>query len=130
VIVIDASAIIELLRRTEAGARVQHLVEDPDQTLHAPHLIDVEIASTLRRLAASQVISQRTAAQRLALLAGLDLHRYPHTDLLPRIWDLRHNVTAYDAVYLALSEVLSATLLTCDAALVDVPGCDADVRCV
>ena len=79
-IVVDASAIIELLRRTETGARVQHWVENPDQTLHAPHLIDVEVANALRRLAAREVISHRTAARALTLAAGLDLHRYPHTD--------------------------------------------------
>ena len=127
-IVVDASAVIELVARSPAGLRVAERVSGADETLHAPHLIDVEVAHALRRLTLAGAISTRTATARLAALATLAVERYPHTDLLARIWELRENVTAYDAAYLALAEALGAPLLTCDRALLDVPGCSALVE--
>ncbi len=77
-------------------------------TLHAPHLIDLEIAQTLRRYVRQGDIEEERAQIALQHLAVLDLNRYPHSDFLPRIWALKENVTAYDAAYAALAEALGA----------------------
>ena len=127
-IVVDASAAVELLARSPTGRRVAERVSGADETLHAPHLIDIEVTHALRRLALTRTITARTATARLAALATLAMERYPHTDLLGRIWELRENATAYDAAYLALAEALEAPLLTCDRALAAVPGTRAVVE--
>ncbi len=116
-IVVDASAVLEVLLQTPAAARVSRRIFGPGETLHAPHLLDVEVAQALRRYARSGVISSDRGAQALEYLADFPLNRYPHFVLLLRIWQLRHNVTAYDAAYLALAEALDAPLLTRDRAL-------------
>lgn len=87
------------------------------ETLHAPHLLDVEVAQVLRRYVRSKDILPERGAEALADLASLPINRYPHFVLLPRIWQLRHNLTAYDAAYVALAEALDATLVTRDRAL-------------
>ena len=87
------------------------------ETLHAPHLIDLEIAQVLRRYVRSAAISAERGAEALADLVDFPLTRYPHHVLLPRIWQMRHGLTAYDAAYLALAEALEAPLLTRDRAL-------------
>ena len=86
-------------------------------TLHAPHLLDIEVAQVVRRYTAGDEIDESTGRAALVTLAELPLRRYPHGVLLPRIWDLRHNFTAYDAAYVALAEALDATLLTRDRRL-------------
>lgn len=121
-IVVDASAVLEILLQTPAAARVSRRMFASGVTLHAPHLLDVEVAQALRRYARSGVISSDRGAQALEYLADLPLNRYPHFVLLPRIWQLRHNVTAYDAAYLALAEALDAPLLTRDRALASAGG--------
>jgi predicted nucleic acid-binding protein len=121
-IIVDASAVLELLLQTPAGVRVSERIFAPGETLHAPHLLDIEVAHVLRRYARSGVISSERGAEALADLADLPLNRYPHFVLLPRIWELRHNLTAYDAAYLALAEALDAPLLTRDRALASVAG--------
>ena len=99
-----------------------------DETLHAPHLLDVEVAQVLRRYYLHRELSSRRAEQALDDLAALKLERYPHEPLLPRIWQLRENITAYDAAYVALAEALNAPLLTCDARLADAPGTAATIH--
>jgi predicted nucleic acid-binding protein len=126
--VVDASAILEVLLRTEVGLRIEKKLLSTRRSLHAPHLIDVEVAQVLRRFAASGTLSAERGQEALTDLADLPLNRYPHDLLLPRIWELRHNVTAYDAAYLALAEALGAPLATCDARLRSAPGHSAEVQ--
>ena len=116
-IVVDASAILEVLLNTSAGARVAERLFMPGETLHAPHLLDLEVAQVLRRYALAGELDSGRGLEALEDLADLSLTRYPHDLLLPRIWELRRNVTAYDAVYVALAEALAAPLVTRDVAL-------------
>jgi predicted nucleic acid-binding protein len=127
-IVVDASAILELLLRTEVGLRLEKRLLSARESLHAPHLLDVEVAQVLRRLAAGNTLSPERGHEALVDLADLPLSRYPHDLLLPRIWELRHNVSAYDAAYLGLAEALEAPLVTCDAKLASAPGHSAKVE--
>jgi predicted nucleic acid-binding protein len=117
VIVVDASALLEALLRTSAAKAVEDRLFAPRQTLHAPHLIDVEVAQVIRRYAANGDIDGERGRMALADLAGLPLQRYPHDFLLPRIWALRNSFTAYDGAYVALAEALDAPLLTRDRRL-------------
>lgn len=116
----DASAVLEVLLQTPAASRLSRRMFDSRETLHAPHLLDVEVAQVLRRYARAGAISPDRGAEALTDLADLPISRYPHFILLPRIWQLRHNLTAYDAAYLALAEALDAPLLTRDRALASV----------
>ena len=129
-IVLDASAAIELLLASSAGVSIAQRIAPATESLHAPHLIDVEVAQVFRRYARAGQLTEARATEALADLADLDLVRYPHDVLLPRIWGLRRNATAYDAAYLALAELLPATLLTTDARLASVPGVQARVEVV
>lgn len=116
-IVADASVILEVLLQTSSADRIEQRIFAPCETLCAPHLLDVECAQVLRRYVLSGTISPERGAEGLRDLAALPLHRYPHDALLPRIWQLRHNLTAYDATYVALAETLDVPLLTRDRAL-------------
>jgi predicted nucleic acid-binding protein len=127
-IVVDASAMLELLLRTEVGLRIEKKVLAARASTHAPHLLDLEVAQVLRRFAGAGQLSAERGREALADLADLPLNRYPHDLLLPRIWELRQNVTAYDAAYLALAEALEAPLVTCDAKLASAPGHSAEVQ--
>jgi predicted nucleic acid-binding protein len=122
VIVLDASAVVELLLDTVTGRRVAILIEDAALGLHAPHLLDVEVASALRRLVRDGSLDDEEAHEAIGDLMALDLQRHSHEALLERAWDLRANVTTYDAVYVALAEALDVTLLTCDRKLARAPG--------
>jgi predicted nucleic acid-binding protein len=129
-IVVDASAVLETLLRTPNAEAVERRLFDPSQTLHAPHLLDVEVAQVLRRYAGNGEIDGERGRAALADLADLPLQRYPHDFLLPRVWELRENLTAYDAIYVALAEALDAPLLTCDRRLATAPGHQARVELV
>lgn len=129
-IVVDTSALIEVLLRTsDAGAVEAHLFA-AGETLHAPYLIDIETAQVLRRYAAGGEIDGARGLAALEDLADFPLRRYPHDILLPRIWALRHNLTAYDAAYVALAEALDATLLTRDRRLAAASGHGARIELV
>lgn len=116
-IVLDASALVELLLDTPAGRRVGILIEDPALAINVPHLVDVEVTSALRRMVRDGDIDADEGEAALAELRALDLQRHAHEPLLDRAWALRNNVSAYDATYIALAEALGATLVTCDGRL-------------
>jgi predicted nucleic acid-binding protein len=120
-LVVDASIVLRLLLHTGASAgSTSAAVGGHD--LHAPHLLDVEIASALRRLVASRAMTAPRAVAALGDLASLGLDRYPHLPLMPRIWALRANLGAYDAAYAALAETLDCPLLTSDRGLATASG--------
>ena len=119
-IVVDASVALRLLLRTGADDDLRSLVATED--LHAPALVDVEVASGLRRLAAAGSLSADRAAEALADLGVLGVDRYPHTPLLPRIWQLRADLCAYDATHAALAEASDCALVTGDRGLAIAPG--------
>jgi len=121
-IVVDASAIVEILLVSPVGRRLERRVLAPGQTLHAPHLVDVEVAHVLRRYYLAGAISAERGREALEDLADLPLMRHRHELSLWRIWELRDNLTAYDAAYVALAEALGAPLVTRDAALVRSSG--------
>jgi predicted nucleic acid-binding protein len=122
VIVVDASALLEFLLQTPLGERVEaRLFRDEDE-LHAPHLVDVELVQGLRRLVRTGEVSSGRADEAIADLIDLDLHRHAHVDLLGRAWRLRDNITAYDAMYVALAEAIGAPMVTCDNPLAKAPG--------
>ena len=129
-IVLDASALVELLLGTRSGRTIGARIADPELALHVPHLADVEVAQALRRYVRDGDLEPDAAAEALELLRSLDLERHSHEPLLDRVWALRANLTAYDAVYVALAEALEATLLTCDARLARAPGLAGRVELV
>jgi len=116
-VVVDASAIVELLLRTQKGQRLERRLLAAGRMLNAPHLIDVEVAQVMRRYVRLGDIDQARARVNLDLLAALPLQRHAHGFLMNRAWELRDNFTAYDAMYLALAEALGLPLVTCDAKL-------------
>jgi predicted nucleic acid-binding protein len=116
-IVIDASAAIELILCTELGERVELRALDPDERLHAPHLLDLEVAQVLLRLILLKELTAARAHEALDDYDALLVERSAHSDLLRRVWELRDSMTAYDGAYVALAEALDAPLLTCDARL-------------
>ena len=129
-IVVDASAVVEVLLHRPSGERVANRILDPLVVLHAPHLIDLEVAQVLRRYQAAGEMSAQRARQALLAFVQFPLERHPHWPFLDRIWELRRNVTAYDAAYVALAEALEAPLLTCDSALARAPGHRAIVELI
>jgi predicted nucleic acid-binding protein len=127
-IVLDASAAVDLLLNLEPRARfVRRQIERAAPALHAPHLLDAEVAQVLRRYVLQAELPAAAAEAALVDLADLPLTRYRHGPFLHRALELRDNVTVYDALYLALAESLPAVLLTSDRALEHVPGCQAQV---
>ena len=125
-IIVDTSAIVETLAGSAPDAALVHRLATDD--LHAPHLLDVEVLHTLRVLitrraaTADKIEAARHAFEHLALT------RYPHTPLRTRIWELRNNLSAYDATFVALAEELSAPLVTTDGRIAEATGLRATVE--
>jgi predicted nucleic acid-binding protein len=113
-IVVDASVVLDAILETERSATIERRIFAKEETIVAPHLLDVEIAQVLRRFQASRQLAERRAEEAIADYLALPIERYPHLPLLGRVWDLRRNLTAYDAVYVALAEFLDVRLLTAD----------------
>lgn len=116
-IVLDASAAIDWLLQTDVGQEIENRIFSHRESIHAPHLLDLEVAQVLRRLVREATVSGPRADQALQDLLDLRITRYPHFIFLTHIWRLRHNLSAYDAAYVTLAERLGATLLTRDARL-------------
>jgi predicted nucleic acid-binding protein len=117
-IVLDASVVVELVTNGAIAASIRHDLACRDDSFIVPHLLDIEVVSAIRRIAAGRRKPDLHRVERfLSDLSALPVHRYPHTPLLGRIWELRHNFTAYDAIYIALAEVTNSTLYTCDEKL-------------
>lgn len=120
-IVADASALLEMLWRRPAGDRLNLRLRDSSDSVHVPHLTDLEVVNALRTLAAPGA-GAGAASDALDRYRALRLWRHPHEPLIDRIWELRHNLSAYDASYVALAERLDAPLFTCDRRLARAPG--------
>jgi predicted nucleic acid-binding protein len=129
-IVLDASATIEWLLQTTVGARVEARVFSHVETLHVPHLLDVEVGQVLRRFVAKGAITASRGDQALEDLLDLSMTRYPHDVLLGRAWQLRNILTVYDAAYVALAEALGAPLVTCDRKMASARGHHASIEVI
>jgi predicted nucleic acid-binding protein len=116
-IVLDASVVVELLTNGALADSLRRDLAEGNDSFIVPHLLDVEVASALRKLFAGQRIDSHRSEEFLAELALLPAERYSHIPLLGRIWELRHNFTAYDAAYIALAEATNSVLYTCDEKL-------------
>jgi predicted nucleic acid-binding protein len=117
VIVLDASVVVELLINGSSADSIRNDLAGRTDSFAVPHLLDIEVASAFRKMAAGQRIDSHRAEQFLVGLAMFPAERYAHLPLLARIWELRHNFTCYDATYIALAEAMDATIYTCDAKL-------------
>ena len=127
-IVLDASAVLEWLLRSQTGTIVERRMFSHSTTLHAPHLLDVEVAQVLRRYVLAGWLTPARAEEAIEDFVGLPLNRYAHDLLLDRIWELRNNLSAYDGAYVALAELLDAPLITCDRKIATAPGSRARVE--
>jgi predicted nucleic acid-binding protein len=128
VIVLDASAAVDWLLQTPAGQQIEKRIYSKGESLYAPHLLDLEVAQVLRRLVREGLLSPQRAEQALEDFLNMRVSRYPHFVLLPRIWRLRHNLSAYDAAYVVLAEKLNAPLISRDSRLSSSPGHVAQIE--
>lgn len=127
-IVLDASATVDWLLQTSAGLRIEERVLSLNESLHAPHLLDLEVTQALRCLTRDGTVSSNRANEAIGDLLDLRITRYAHFVLLPRIWRLRHNLSAYDASYVGLAEKLGAPLITRDGRLASTSGHTAAIE--
>ena len=127
-IVLDASAAVDWLLQTPAGQRIENRIYSRNETLHAPHLLDLEVTQVLRRLVQQGVVPAHRADEAMRDLLDLRVNRYAHFVLLPRIWQLRHSFSAYDAAYIVLAEKLGGTLVTRDRRLASPTGHAATIE--
>jgi len=128
VIVLDASAAVDWLLQSSAGRSIEKRIYSHNESLHAPHLLDLEVTQVLRRLVREGAVSARRADEAIRDLLDLRINRYPHFVVLPRIWQLRHNFSAYDAAYIVLAEKLGAALVTRDGRLASASGHGASIE--
>jgi predicted nucleic acid-binding protein len=127
VLVLDTSAVVGALTgRPPSLELIERLRGESD--LSAPHLLDIELLHALRRLVIGGQLSEDRAADARDDFAALAITRYEHTVVADRIWELRHGLTAYDATFVALAELLDAPLVTFDARLARAPGHHATVE--
>jgi predicted nucleic acid-binding protein len=115
-LVVDAGCLFEALVGTPVGGRIKRYLAD-DQEHAAPHVADVEVLNVIRRHHLDGRLDETSARQAVEDLQLWPGERFAHTSLIPRVWELRHNVRGWDAFYVALAEALDATLLTLDARL-------------
>ena len=121
-IVLDASAAVDWLLQTPAGERIERRIYERGDTLHTVHLLDVEFAQVLRRLVREGTVARKRAEEAMEDLIAVRVTRYAPVLLLNRIWQLRQNLSAYDAAYVALAEELKAPLITRDQRVAAAPG--------
>lgn len=129
-IVVDASAVLDLLLRTKRSGSLMKRMFEEGQTLHAPHLVDLEVLQVLRRYAIKGILTLDRAEEARADFGDLAIERYPHDIFLDRIWMLRDNITAYDGAYVTLAEALGAPLLTTDSRLAHSSGHEAAIELI
>ncbi len=126
-IVLDASALLEVLLNRPAADAILERIAAPGESVHAPHLLDVEVLQVLRRYSSTGEMDPTRGEEAVQDLLDFPLTRYPHEPLLARAWELRDNLTAYDAVYVALAEALDAPLISRDRKLAAAAGHTATV---
>jgi predicted nucleic acid-binding protein len=127
-IVVDASVLIGALVDDDPGGELARTRIGESESLHAPELVDLEVVSALRRLTATGRMTERRAVRAVDDLLDLAVLRYSHHTFSWRIWELRHNLTPYDASYVALAEALACTLVTADRAMAGCPGLRCSVE--
>jgi predicted nucleic acid-binding protein len=129
VIVVDASALLDAVLESRTDG-VLDSIAAAEETLHAPQLLDLEVVSGLRRLSRNGQLPLAQAESCLRTFRMIRIRRHSHEPLLRRIWELRSSLSAYDAAYVALAELLGCTLLTANARLARSAGHQATIRLV